>query len=327
MEISELKKKNEYFAKVIGEVSSAVPTNEILFRCSSLGKLMTDPKAKTIYLQAGKEITAARYNKLIEQACGSGDFTQLQYLSTQKEDVKDGDLSESVKTNLVDVWVVNKYERHEEITSKYLDKGNEVEEDSITVVSRMTKQFYKKNAEHLKNDFIKGTPDLFLGQYITQAERIRDTKSSYSIFTFHRAINKELNKDYYWQLLGYMWLTGANVSNVDYCLINTPYHLVENELRRESYNHLNGDTPTWIELQLIAKHTYDRKTFESYIHKRGCFPSTEADHAIVNGFVEVPLNERFFTFEIERNDADIERLKQRIIDCRKWIKENLDTKF
>jgi hypothetical protein len=285
MEISDIKKKNEYFAKIIGEVSSAVPANEILFRCSSLGKLMVEPR--------GKSET----------------------------------LSESTKTHLVDVWVTNKYERHEEITSKYLDKGNEVEEDSITVVSRMTKQFLKKNTDHLKNEYIKGTPDLFLGEEINQAERIRDTKSSYSIFTFHRAINKELNIDYYWQGQGYMWLTGAKVCNIDYCLINTPYHIVEGELRKESYNHLNGETPTWIELQIIAKHTYERKTFEDYIKQRGCYPSTEADKAVVFGFVEVPLKERWFTFEFERNDADIERLKQRISDCREWIKGNLDTKF
>lgn len=232
-----------------------------------------------------------------------------------------GELAEGVKTHLVDVFVAKKYERFEEINSKFLEKGNETEEDSITTVSRMTKEFYKKNEEYVYNDFICGTPDLFKGENIKNATHIRDTKSSYSIFTFNRAKNKELNDLYYWQVMGYMALTGAKVANIDYCLNNTPQHLIQAELRREGYKHEEGNIPNWIALQIIANHVYDRKTFESMSDFLGYLPIDKNSKAIYDGFVEVPLKERWFTFEVKRNDVQIELLYNRIKQARKHIKE------
>jgi hypothetical protein len=259
--------------------------NQVLFRSSSAGHLMTEPQTK-----AAKEA---------------------------------GELSETTKTHLVDVYVREAYNRFTEINGKALDKGNEVEEDSITVVSRITKEFYVKNEIHLSNAYIKGTPDLFKGESIYMADLIRDTKSSWDLFTFNRAIRKELNKLYYWQMQCYMALTGAKKAYVDYCLNNTPYHLVEGELRKESYNHLNNDTPAWIELQIIANHTYDKATFEAYIQRRGIdIHADENAAAIFLGFVEVPLKERHYAFEVERNDEDIKRLYRRIEDCRAYLNEN-----
>lgn len=256
--------------------------NEILFRCSSLGYLMTEPRK------------------------GS---TEL--------------LSETTKTNLVDIYTSERYNRFTDISSKYLAKGNDVEEDSITLLSRLTRTYLKKNEDHLKNAYVKGTPDLFIGPEITRAERIRDTKSSWDIFTFNRSINKPLDDKYYWQGTGYMWLTGAQVCNIDFCLVNTPYHIIEGELRKESFKHDAGDTPTWIELQIIANHVYDRETFERYYRMRGIVPSDENSKYVVAGFVEVPMEERWHSFEFERNEADIIRLSSRIKHCREWIANNL----
>jgi hypothetical protein len=256
-------------------------SNEILFRCSSLGHLMVKPKDK---------------NETI---------------------------SESTKTHLVDVFVSNKYNRFTEISAKQLDKGNETEEDSITTVSRVTKKFFKKNEESLSNEYIKGTPDLYDGETIMTAKQIRDTKSSWDAYSFFRAKNKGLIPMYYWQGLGYMALTGAECCSIDYCLNNTPYSLVESELRKESYKHPENNTPAWIELQIIANHVYDENTFHQYVDQRGIVPNDSNSMAIVLGFVEIPLKERHFNFEFNRSNEDIERLYQRIRDCRVYLKEEL----
>jgi len=260
---------------------SNIDVNDILFRCSSLGYLMTDSRSKT------------------------------------------ETLSETTKTHLVDVVVSAKYNRHREIHAKQLDKGNETEEDSITVLSRITKKFFKKNETSLANEFIKGTPDLFEGESIYSATHIRDTKSSWDAYSFFRAKNKELEKNYYWQGHGYMWLTGAQYCSIDYVLNNTPWGLIESELRKESYNHLENDTPAWIEAQIIANHVYDKKTFMEYINFRGVSEEKEHVSTIIKGFVEIPLKDRHFNFEFDRNDSDLERLKNRIIQSREYIKENL----
>lgn len=258
--------------------------NNILFRCSSLGYIMTEPKKG----------------------------------STEK-------LSETTKTNLIDIYTSNKYNRFTEISSKYLKKGNDVEEDSITLLSRMTKTFFTKNEQQLSNDFVKGTPDLFEGPEIIKATRIRDTKSSWDIFTFNRAKNKPLDQKYYWQGHGYMWLTGAELCNIDYCLNNTPYHIVLSELYREGFKHKDSQTPEWIELQIIANHTYDFETFEKYRKQRDLSITMDESKYIVAGFVEVPMKERYHTFEFKRNDEDLKRLENRIIDCRKFIKSTYES--
>lgn len=260
---------------------SNIDVNEILFRCSSLGHLMVEPKSKSEAL------------------------------------------SETTKTHLVDVFVSAKYNRHREIHAKQLDKGNEVEEDSITVLSRVTKKFFKKNEEHLSNEFIKGTPDLYEGESIHKADVIRDTKSSWDAYSFFRSKNKDLEKNYYWQGQGYMWLTNAKHCSIDYVLNNTPWGLIESEIRKLSYNYPDNETPAWAEAIAISNHVYDEKTFREYLDFRGISESKEHVSTVIKGFVEIPLKERHFNFEFERSDSDLERLKARIIQAREYMKDDL----
>lgn len=254
--------------------------NDILFRCSSLGYLMTESRSLN-------------------------------------------PISETTITHLIDVFVSNKYQRFTEINGKALDKGNETEEDSITTVSRIKKVFLKKNEKHLSNAYIKGTPDVFEGEEIEKATHVIDTKSSWDAFTFFRAKNKKLDSKYKWQGTGYMALTGAEKCTIAYCLNNTPYHLVERELKNESYNHLENDTPAWIELQVISNHVYDKKAFNQYIEMRGIIPNDKNAISIYNSFVEIPLEERYFGMEFKRNDEDILRLYKKIELCRAYMNEKL----
>lgn len=248
--------------------------------------------------------------------------SSLGYLMTKPRN-KSEMISETTKTHLVDVYVSNQYNRFTEISGKQLDKGNEVEEDSITVISRITKTFLKKNEQSLENEFIKGTPDLFIGKSIHEAEIIRDAKSSWDIYTFNRAKHKELSENYKWQVKGYMALTGAKEAYVDYCLNNTPYHILNGELMKESYKHHEGNTPNWIELQIISNHVYDYNTFKEYVNIRGCNPVDEYSKAVYEGFVEVPLEERHHAFYVEYNQNDIDMLYHKIEWSRKWMNENL----
>lgn len=118
-------------------------------------------------------------------------------------------LSETTKKYLREVMIYEKYGRKKDISNKYIEKGLAVEEDAITLYSRFTKVFYKKNEKQLKNEQITGTPDLYEGDNIESASLILDIKSSWDIFTFFNSKLDALNKDYYWQLQGYMALTGA----------------------------------------------------------------------------------------------------------------------
>lgn len=99
--------------------------NKLLFRCSSVGQLLTDPKTK-----ADKEA---------------------------------GVLSQTAKTLVESMWMQMKYGYYEPIVNDYMTKGLNMEQDSMALVqSVLGGQFRTKNRERLQNDYFIGTPDIIL---------------------------------------------------------------------------------------------------------------------------------------------------------------------
>jgi hypothetical protein len=239
--------------------------SKILFRASSAGHLCTEPKSAA--------------------------------------DKKAGNLSEGAKTHLIDVYVQNKYGRKSDINNKYVEKGLMVEEDGITLYSRVNKVFFKKNDEHLHNDFIKGTPDLFTGKSIHEADRIIDIKCSWDIYTFFRVLTKDVNSLYYWQLQSYMALTGASSATLAYCLINTPETLIMDEKRKLMYKMgaATDETPAFVE---------------------AC---EEIDKAM--RFDDIPMKEKVIEFELQRCDDDIQSLYNKIEKAREFLNEFDTSRF
>ena len=93
------------------------------------------------------------------------------------------------------------YGRRKEIKSKYLDKGNEVEDASIEFLNSQLLTDYVKNEEFFESDFMTGTPDI----------------------------------DYYYQLQGYMELCNKDDAMLVYCLMDSPDHLIEGEAKSKAY--------------------------------------------------------------------------------------------
>lgn len=231
--------------------------NETLFRCSSIGKLMTEPK-----LKADKEA---------------------------------GNLSETSKSYLVEVYIKEMYDREADINSKYIAKGLMVEEDSITLYSRVKKSFFKKNEERLNNDYITGVPDLFVGENIIGATEVIDLKSSWDIFTYFKAKTKDTNSDYFWQLQGYMFLTGATIAKLAYCLVNTPEMLINDEKRKLMYK-------------------MGAMTEESLEYVEAC---EELEKNMI--YDDIPLPKRVYEITIERNEAAIDKIKEKVLKAREYL--------
>ena len=254
--------------------------DEIKFRCSSLGHLMTESRSKS------------------------------------------ETISETTKTHLVDVFVSARYGRREEIHGKMLEKGHAREENSITLLSRVQKIYYKKNSIRLANEFIQGEPDLFLGNSIDEATEITDTKTSWSAHTFFRAQQSELSKMYKWQGTGYLSLTGAKKCTIAYCLVNGTFQTIMDDKRKASYSYgqdFDNDPEYIKECQQIERnHIFDLEEFRKEI------PGFDF-HSDIDELkkYEIPKEDRVFTISFDRNEDDIKKLYQRVKDCRKWMNENL----
>lgn len=233
--------------------------NEILIRCSSLGRLMTEPKEK-----AAKE---------------------------------SGALSKTAKTHLIGVYIRERYDRQKDVITKQMQKGLDVEEESITLLSRVQKKMLVKNEERLSNDYITGLPDIFDGESIHNATSITDIKSSYDLFSFLGNIGEPLDSDYYYQLQGYMALSNAPVAYIAYCLVDTPQYIIDGEKYRllKSMNVVSEESIEFI-----------REAIK--IDKNMTFP-------------DIPKEERVLIFKVDRDDDVIERIYQKVIKARAFLAE------
>ena len=225
--------------------------DNIKFRCSSLGALMTEARTKS------------------------------------------GQLSETCKSELIKVFINEKYGRSKSIQSKYLEKGISQEEESITLYSKFKKSFYVNNKARMSNEFITGEWDILKNEIVT------DIKTSWDIFSFFKAKNEPLNKDYYYQLHGYMSLTGAKSATLAYCLVNTPLNLIEQEKKS-----------LWFKMNCP-----DHEAIE---YLKGC---EEIERLSI--YEDIPIQERVFEIEIERNEEIIEAINKRVLECREWMNLNL----
>lgn len=312
--------------------------NQILFRASGNGHLMTEPQGKTNmqkYLDVCDALKNAElsYSMTVNKATKTAAnlHAKILKLNTDKlllEKCKDDfQPSETCRKQLIRAYALSKG-RREEIKNKYLDKGNERENDAITLVSLASKKFYKKNTKRLENEFVSGEPDLFDGPDIEKAEEIIDTKCSWSYITFLEAQEKEINSIYEWQGQSYMWLTGAKKHTVAYCLVNGTLKYLTDQIRALSWKHgvldadISGDENFIKDVcQLERNVIFD---IDDFMKEN---PHYAPKNLVIYDSVknkyswdyDIPRSERIYKITFDRNEEMIERLKNRIIECRKYM--------
>lgn len=207
-----------------------------------------------------------------------------------------GELSETAKSLCIETWISHKYGIKKDLSNKYLEKGIVGEEDAITLLSKIDKTFYQNNKARMSNEFITGEWDILKDGHII------DTKCSWDAFSFFKHIKEtELDKKYYWQLQGYMALTDTKTAEVAYCLIDTPDHLIEKEITNLWYKlgQIDQESQQW---QQVEYETRNNLTFSD----------------------KIDAKDRVIRFKIERNDEDIQKGYERVIQAREWIKNNLN---
>lgn len=264
-----------------------------------------------------KLVKVKNANQIIFRSSGSG------YLMVESRNKKEI-ISDTTKTNLIDIFVSAVYGRREEIKSKFLKKGNACEEDAITLLSRVTKIVFKKNTQRLNNEFITGEPDLFIGKAIDDAEETFDTKASWSLHTFWRAKKGANNKNYYWQGQCYMMLTGAKKHTVAYCLVNGLASAIRSEKLMLSYepgmlDKYGNEMPKYIELckQIEINHIFDIELFKTHN------PGFEFHNDITQWEHDIPIQERVHMVTYKRDMIAINSLITKIRICRNWMNREL----
>ena len=130
-------------------------------------------------------------------------------------------LSETTKT-YVKQWLTEKiYGIRKETKSKYLDKGNILEDTAIDkAIDWLDLPFAIKNEKFFEDDFFCGTPDLIVNGIVY------DIKCSWDAFSFPFFESEIPTKDYFYQLQVYLHLTGCKKAVLTYVLLNTPDFMI-----------------------------------------------------------------------------------------------------
>ena len=232
--------------------------SKVKIRCSSLGAILTEPQST--------------------------------------EDKKAGNLSKTAKTALIRTYISEVYGREKDITTKQMDKGIVGEEGGIKSLSTYTSKSLSKNLITFENDFIKGTPDIIEGSPI-DADFVWDTKLSFDIWTFLANVTEPLDKGYYYQLQGYMWLTGSKLGAVAYVLEDCPQHIINQEkyFLLKKMNVISEESPEYLE--------------------------AAAGLEINLIYPDIPLNEKILIFKVKRNDEILDKIQQKVKKCREFLME------
>ena len=140
-------------------------------------------------------------------------------------------LSKTTETFLKE-WLTERiYGYRKQISSKYLIRGIESEDEAIDkAIQWLDLGFQVKNEQYFENDYFCGTPDLIIDGVVY------DIKCSWSWETFP-LLEEEIPTDgYETQLQIYMDLLGLKKAKLCYVLLNTPADFNNLEI---TYDHLD----------------------------------------------------------------------------------------
>ena len=197
-------------------------------------------------------------------------------------------LSETAKTYIQDLFKEKELGIAREFWSRYTDKGIQMEDEAIDFAGQVLGwDFVVKNEQGYENDYITGTPDV-ITKYL-----LADIKCSWDGNTFPLFDTELKNKDYYWQLQGYMWLTGLDQAELVYCLMDTPHQIVEDEVRRAHWKAGLIDEDLDLREAVQSQHTFDH----------------------------LPNNLRVKRFIIRKDEEAIEKIKEKVELAREYYEQ------
>lgn len=292
--------------------------SEALIHCSCIyyvvapGKEKT-PKQKYDYTKMILEEEMQKYDDMGERKQGmhnglrkAAKISGLEYELSRLEATKHLDpLPAGAKSYLKRIYGELKYGKktaYKEKGNKYTNKGLLAEASALKLISDLDGVEYAKNEIRINNEFLSGIPDTFIGESIYNAEYVPDVKSSWDWDTFSDSLDKDLNPLYWWQIQGYLALTGASAGEVSYCLISMPESLLNDELRYLADR---------VQKKLNVIDVTITKEYK------------EAAISLVNNltFDEIPPEERRQRFLVDRDEEAINKIYEAVPKCREYLQE------
>jgi hypothetical protein len=240
-------------------------------------------------------------------------FTSLQYKDDQSRVFS---LSDGNKKILSELVFAEKYGRKKEINSDKLTKGIECEKEARDLLSRVSGWFFTASTERKSNKWVTGAID------IEPTEVILDIKSSYSWESYSKILESSANEIYLRQGDSYMDLWKLKEFLLCHILVDTPFQIVEREVKRLDYQfdilNIEGDVRDEnIEdvKKVITNHIFSQKGLESF-----CAYSSNVHLDWFDDFVEIPEQDRVHMISHSFDQVRIDQRNECISLAREYMK-------
>lgn len=222
------------------------------------------------------------------------------YLVRLENEGKIDGVSTSGISKLKDIYIKEKWNK--EIVNGAKDyvpailNGTLSENKSLALISEIDGVLYKKHKALIKNKYLKGILDCYLGKSLKKIEKVTDIKTSASMQSLLSLIkDEEHTSKYYWQIMGYLAITGANEGEVCHCLVSYSDRIINDEINKF--------------LQRTKNLGFDGDYIDSQI-QRIKFNMT---------FDEIPIEQRVVRFKVQKDEDAINNIYEKVKFCRKWL--------
>ena len=236
-----------------------VDWTKFLCRCSALGALFTEPK-----LKADKDA---------------------------------GELSATAKSYLVKYYIEEYWGRRKDISTKQMQKGILCEPELIVMLGEIDGRPYEKNLERKCNEWITGEPDIIYEDIVIDGKASWDAETFLPNLLIKMKKDGKIDKDYYCQLQGYMWLFDKPKARLSYGLINAPESLINKE-RYYLLSNMDVVTEESPEFRLAEMELLMNMTFD-----------------------DIPKEERVINFEVERDEEMIKQIPEKVSKARQFLQD------
>lgn len=183
---------------------------KILFRCSALGHLMTEPQSVAQHLRT------PTVDGILAKTKRSDD--EKEFIKSLKEQ----SLSAGAMTYIRSLVAQEVFGVDFEVSSKAMEKGKAVEAEAIALINRVRGLSLEKNTERRTDDLLTGEADAINWA----GRRGHDAKSPWSLATFPLVPSECENAMYLWQGEGYCRLWKLPEWSFDYAMVDTPESLI-----------------------------------------------------------------------------------------------------
>lgn len=276
--------------------------NKPLFkcRCSSIGKIMSNPLSKSpsqkyadavLSFETNKEKYANISNKETKTAKNLLDkIHTLDIQIRELEPFKNSVHLSKTAMYVVDAWIKDQLGYPEQnFSNKYTKKGLLMESPAIDFASKYYKWGdVKKNTERKENEYISGEWDVELSDIIV------DIKCSWSRDTFPLMEIDLPVEGYAYQGQGYMELKDKPMFQLTYVLMDAPDIIVDQEAIRKRFELGLDEVDAELWDSVKEKHTYSH----------------------------LPDELRLKSFFLPRNKSVMDDVYERVELCRTWIEQS-----